>query len=180
MHLTLGILRTSQAVFYALSFFWLDGFAVPAPAQVTQTVGTPLAQQKESSSHNFLFSIEFGKANSFFQQWFLPIMRKTLTIFLAVLPYVLMRIGWSGGGSIWLYWGSCIYASLALLLAGLIHLLYPHQTVAWFEPTSSIDEQKIKEYKTNGYSILVFCFLFSLFAIISYYKCPLIICVEPH
>ena len=28
----------SQAVFYALSFFWLDGFAVPAPAQVTQTV----------------------------------------------------------------------------------------------------------------------------------------------
>jgi len=39
MHLTLGILRTSQAVFYALSFFWLDGFAVPAPAQVTQTVG---------------------------------------------------------------------------------------------------------------------------------------------
>jgi hypothetical protein len=38
VHLTLGILRTSQAVFYALAFFWLDGFAVPAPAQVTQTV----------------------------------------------------------------------------------------------------------------------------------------------
>ena len=38
MHLTLGILRQSQAVFYALSFLWLDGFAVPAPAQVTQTV----------------------------------------------------------------------------------------------------------------------------------------------
>ena len=38
MHLTLGILRQSQAVSYALSFFWLDGFAVPAPAQVTQTV----------------------------------------------------------------------------------------------------------------------------------------------
>jgi predicted nuclease of predicted toxin-antitoxin system len=38
VHLTLGILRTSQAVFYALSFFWLDGFAVPAPSQVTQTV----------------------------------------------------------------------------------------------------------------------------------------------
>ena len=31
--------------FHALAFFWLDGFAVPAPAQVTQTVGTPLAQQ---------------------------------------------------------------------------------------------------------------------------------------
>jgi len=38
VHLTLGILRKSQAVFYALAFFQLDGFAVPAPAQVTQTV----------------------------------------------------------------------------------------------------------------------------------------------
>ena len=38
VHLTLGILLQSQAVFYALSFFWLDGFAVPAPVQVTQTV----------------------------------------------------------------------------------------------------------------------------------------------
>ena len=27
MHLSLGILRKSQAVFYAFSFFWLDGFA---------------------------------------------------------------------------------------------------------------------------------------------------------
>jgi hypothetical protein len=35
MHLTLGILRTSQAVFHALAFFQLDGFAVPAPAQVS-------------------------------------------------------------------------------------------------------------------------------------------------
>jgi len=53
VHLTLGILRTSQAVFYAFSFFWLDGFAVPAPAQVTQTVGTPLIncvkEQKQSA-----------------------------------------------------------------------------------------------------------------------------------
>ncbi|MFN8398761.1 MAG: hypothetical protein U0X74_02005 [Anaerolineales bacterium] len=39
MHLTLGILRKSQAVFYALAFSQSDGFAVPAPAQVTQTVG---------------------------------------------------------------------------------------------------------------------------------------------
>jgi len=44
VHLTLGTAafggaRTSQAVFYAVTFFWLDGFAVPAPAQVTQTVG---------------------------------------------------------------------------------------------------------------------------------------------
>jgi hypothetical protein len=30
MHLTLGSLRQSQAFFYALSFFWLDGFATPA------------------------------------------------------------------------------------------------------------------------------------------------------
>jgi len=44
VHLTLGILRRFQAVFYALSFFWLDGFAVPAPAQVTQTVGQPFAK----------------------------------------------------------------------------------------------------------------------------------------
>ncbi|MBP8047152.1 MAG: hypothetical protein KAY64_00280 [Anaerolineales bacterium] len=38
MHLTLGILRKSQAVSHASAFFQLDGFAVPAPAQVTQTV----------------------------------------------------------------------------------------------------------------------------------------------
>jgi hypothetical protein len=48
MHLTLGILRKSQAVFYASAFFQLDGFAVPAPAQVTQTVGwlTPKSKCK--------------------------------------------------------------------------------------------------------------------------------------
>jgi hypothetical protein len=40
VHLTLGILNESQSVFYALSFFWLDGSAVPAPAQVTQSVET--------------------------------------------------------------------------------------------------------------------------------------------
>jgi hypothetical protein len=39
VHPTLGSLRQSQAVFYALLFFQLDGFAVPAPARVTQTVG---------------------------------------------------------------------------------------------------------------------------------------------
>jgi hypothetical protein len=38
VHLTLGILPQSQAVSYALSFFQSDGLAVPAPAQVTQTV----------------------------------------------------------------------------------------------------------------------------------------------
>ncbi len=50
VHLTLGILRQSQAVFYALAFFWLDGFAVPAPAQVTQTVRQPRAKEKLSSN----------------------------------------------------------------------------------------------------------------------------------
>ena len=39
VHLTLGILRTSQAVSHALAFFWLDGFAVPAPAQVSSMCG---------------------------------------------------------------------------------------------------------------------------------------------
>ncbi len=46
MRLTGGILRTSQAVLCALSFFQLDGFAVPAPAWVMQSVGTPRAKRK--------------------------------------------------------------------------------------------------------------------------------------
>jgi len=45
VHLTLGILRKSQAVVYASAVFWLYGFAVPAPAQVTQTVRQPLHNQ---------------------------------------------------------------------------------------------------------------------------------------
>ena len=49
VHLTLGILRTSQAVFYALSFFWLDGLAVPAPAHVTQTVRRLVFKQYANS-----------------------------------------------------------------------------------------------------------------------------------
>jgi hypothetical protein len=32
VHLTLGILRVFQAFSYALSFFWLDGFAVTRPS----------------------------------------------------------------------------------------------------------------------------------------------------
>ena len=52
VHLTLGTLRQSQAVSYALAFFWLDGFAVPAPAQVTQTVGW-LAQEKQSKREDY-------------------------------------------------------------------------------------------------------------------------------
>jgi len=53
VHLTLGILRKSQAVSYTLAFFWLDGFAVPAPAQVTQTVGqaTPLSNSQKGNRY---------------------------------------------------------------------------------------------------------------------------------
>jgi len=40
VHLTLGILRQSQAVSYASVFSQLDGVVPPAPAQVTQTVET--------------------------------------------------------------------------------------------------------------------------------------------
>jgi len=46
VHPTLGILRKSQAVFYASAFFQLDGFAVPAPAQVTLTVRQPKSKYK--------------------------------------------------------------------------------------------------------------------------------------
>ena len=38
---------------HALSFFWLDGFAVPTPAQVTQTVGRSLAQHKSTETWAF-------------------------------------------------------------------------------------------------------------------------------
>ncbi len=55
MHLTLGILRKSQAVFYALAFFWLDGFAVPAPAQVTQTV----RRQEQVYKANMTYDIPY-------------------------------------------------------------------------------------------------------------------------
>jgi len=36
--------------FHALAFFWLDGFAVPAPAQVTQAVGRLRMKQKDSKN----------------------------------------------------------------------------------------------------------------------------------
>jgi len=44
VHPTGGILRHFQAVFYALAFYQLDGFAVPAPEQVTQTVGAAIGK----------------------------------------------------------------------------------------------------------------------------------------
>jgi hypothetical protein len=60
VHLTLGILRKSQAVSYAFSFSQLDGFAVPAPAQVTQTVRRLLSNNKVKKEN--LWMIYFNKA----------------------------------------------------------------------------------------------------------------------
>jgi len=34
-----GFCANPRQFFYALAFFWLDGFAAPIPARVTQTVG---------------------------------------------------------------------------------------------------------------------------------------------
>ena len=58
VHLTLGILRhaSRQAASYALSFFWLDGFAVPALAQVTHTVSP---QGNVQQTHKLLVFLEF-------------------------------------------------------------------------------------------------------------------------
>jgi len=43
VHPTLGILARFQAFFYASAFSQSDSAPPPAPARVTQTVGTPLA-----------------------------------------------------------------------------------------------------------------------------------------
>jgi hypothetical protein len=61
VHLTLGILRTSQAVFYASAFSQSDGFAVPAPAQVTQTVRQPRAKPNTSLICKFRFLLGLEK-----------------------------------------------------------------------------------------------------------------------
>jgi len=49
VHLTLGILHHFQAFFYALAFFWLYGFTIPAPARVTQAVGRMKNNTNEAS-----------------------------------------------------------------------------------------------------------------------------------
>jgi hypothetical protein len=38
VYLTLVILANKLGFIYTVGWFWLDGFAVPVPAQVTQTV----------------------------------------------------------------------------------------------------------------------------------------------
>jgi hypothetical protein len=70
VHLTLGSLRKSQTVFYASAFFQLDGFAVPAPAQVTQTVSVPLRVKPLSLFQKISFGqVGFESSKSGF--WFL-------------------------------------------------------------------------------------------------------------
>jgi hypothetical protein len=49
VHPTLGILRKSQAFFYASAFFQSDGIPPPAPARVTQTVGRLRENDLENS-----------------------------------------------------------------------------------------------------------------------------------
>jgi hypothetical protein len=63
VHPTLGILARFQAFFYASAFFWLDGFAVPAPARVTQTV-VPLLQirKDDKSKQRMTESVTHGSA----------------------------------------------------------------------------------------------------------------------
>jgi hypothetical protein len=58
VHPTLGILARFQSFFYASAFFQSDGVPPPAPARVTQTVGTPLAQQKESLNRKSRFIVK--------------------------------------------------------------------------------------------------------------------------
>jgi len=57
VHLTLGILRKSQAVSYALAFFWLDGFAVPHPSagNANRWKAEQRAKAKPSLNHKFRF-----------------------------------------------------------------------------------------------------------------------------
>jgi hypothetical protein len=54
VHPTLGILRKSQAVSHASAFFQLDGFAVPAPAQVTQPTYVTKDTQQTKENLNWL------------------------------------------------------------------------------------------------------------------------------
>jgi hypothetical protein len=85
VHLTLGILRTSQAVFYALAFFWLDGFAVPAPAQVTQTVSQP----KSKTKYVFDSQVSF-LAKVFFSAWLFSVHK--VSSFLAVALFQIANL----------------------------------------------------------------------------------------
>jgi len=54
VHPTLGSLARFQAFFYASAFSQSDGVPPPAPARVTQTVGTPLAQLAKKKKHSVM------------------------------------------------------------------------------------------------------------------------------
>jgi hypothetical protein len=87
VHLTLGSLRKFQAVFYAFSFFWLDGFAVPAPAQVTQSVSPFFWQRKKDS-----MSVKMGIQK---RQWLILFLVLSLPILLNAVA-IQQEIGASG------------------------------------------------------------------------------------
>jgi hypothetical protein len=61
VHLTLGILRTSQAVLYALSFSGWTASRSPPPAQVTPAVGP---QHQEEFLNNLHYEINPLSYNS--------------------------------------------------------------------------------------------------------------------
>ena len=59
MHPTLGILRKSQAVFYASAFFQSDGVPPPAPARVTQTVRRSHPKRGTMEIHEYVLRIYY-------------------------------------------------------------------------------------------------------------------------
>jgi hypothetical protein len=106
-------------------------------------------------------------------------MRKIVSLVIVVLPYALMRIGWSEGGSIWFYWGSDVYVSLVSLIIGLACIFFPYQVDACLQgkSASALAPQLLEGYKTNGFIALLVCILNSWLTISSYIRCPSIICV---
>jgi hypothetical protein len=75
VHLTLGILRQSQAFFYALSFFWLDGFAVTRPSAGNANRWVAGHIKTKGCVRNARFSSWFhhrfsSSRNSFVGSWF--------------------------------------------------------------------------------------------------------------
>ena len=60
VHLTLGILRVFQAVFYALSFFWLDSFAVPRPS--AGNANRWLAPPKDWRSVYYVYNLSYEQS----------------------------------------------------------------------------------------------------------------------
>jgi len=87
VHLTLGILRKSQAVLHASAFFQLDGFAVPAPAQVTQTVSPPAENRSQSCKTNLRVNMKNLVDESYKIFRFLTFVCLAVIVFFAGLYY---------------------------------------------------------------------------------------------